>query len=178
MNAKHFLQSLVLQGSINVVLFCCILYSFYFLYVTVEEEKAIISLLNDIIGLTPNDGKDDTLETILRTSFKYVPKKYIKQIKDMADKDEATRDEKNNKLKNKILIAIVILSVSLFVLNMIIILASGMNYYPNIPRAILENVIFACILLLLRYIFFKYAVTHWKRLTKTAMLYKIIKPYT
>ena len=178
MNAKHFLQSLILQGSINVVLFCCVLYSFYFFYVTNEEEKGIISLLNDIIGLTPNDGKDDTLETILRTSFKYVPEKYIKQIKDMADKDEAKRAKHNDQLKNKTILAIVILSVSMFVLNMIIILASGKNYYPSIPRAILENVIFACILLLLRYIFFVYVVKHWKRLTKTAMLYKVIKPYT
>lgn len=171
-------QNIMLQASVNVILFCFVLYTFYFHYVTYEEEKGIIGLLNDILGLTPNDGKDSTIEKILRTALKYVPKDKLDYVKKEAKKAEAKRAEKNNALKFKTMVAILILATVLIVINIVIAVISGKNYRVNVGLAIAENILFAIILLILRYAFFANVVTDWKRLSKEAMLYEIIKPYS
>lgn len=175
-NFHHTIQEFTLNDSIHLILFFTLLSTFYFYYVTQEEEDAQIHLVKGLLRLDP-DNKENTLVNDIISKIVTNYPHILDKLKEESDKSEKKRAEKNLIFKKRTYYSILILLVFLTIINICIKIYYKEEYVVSFTGTLFSNIISVLILGVVEYIFFVVVVKKYKRMDENTLLYKILKEY-
>jgi hypothetical protein len=175
-NFHHTIQEVALNDSIHLILFFTLLSTFYFYYVTVEEEHAQIHLVKKLLRLNPNDKPKSFVNEILSKIINNYPS-LLKDLKKNSEDDEKKRHDKNLIFKKRTYYSIIILLVALSMINIIIKIYYREEYIANFIKILFTNIISVIILGIIEFIFFTVIVKKYNRMGENTLLYLILREY-
>tara|TARA_B100000282_G_C31555323_1_gene409422 strand:+ start:157 stop:726 length:570 start_codon:yes stop_codon:yes gene_type:complete len=175
-NIHHTIQEFALNDSIHLILFFTLLSTFYFYYVTDEEEHAQVHLVKQLLRLKPQDKPRNIVDEILFKVINNYPS-LLQDLKKSSEKAEKERHQKNLVFKKRTYYSIIILFVFLTMINIIIKIYYGEEYIASFTKILIANIISVVILGIVEFIFFTVIVKNYNRMGETTLLYQILKDY-
>lgn len=173
---RHSIQEFVLNDSIHLILFFTLLSTFYFYYVTKEEEHAQITLVKKLLRINPNEKPTTLLNEILSKIVNTNPE-LLKDLEKHSDFIEKERNAKNLIFKKRTYYSILILLTLLTLINIIIKLYYGEEYIVSFTKVLFSNLVSVLILGIVEFLFFIYIVKKYHRMEEDTLLYLILKEY-
>lgn len=173
----ELIQDIILTNSIQLILFLILISSFYFYYITREEEYAQISLIKSLVGLD-NKINDNYIITDIINSIIINYPEIVDKLKEKSDELEKNRYNKNIIYKKRTYYSIIIILLFLVIINIIIKIYYKSQYNVYFYKILISNILSIIIIgFPMRYIFFTNIVKKYKRMDNTTLLYLILKEY-
>ena len=175
-NFKYTLQEFILSDSIHLILFFTVLSTFYFFYVTKQEENAQMMLIEQLLHLDEDTEYSRKVKEILRNLKNTNPELLI-EIKRQSEEQQKIIDAMNMELKKKTYIGIIILLVILILVNISIKYYYKQDYIASLRKSIVSNIVSVLILGCVEFIFFTLVVKHYNIINDKQILYSILNKY-
>lgn len=160
------IQEFILHESIHITLLFSLIITFYFIYVSYEQKRAVQDTVGTslvkLIELLPVSIRKQVVDSILR------------KMKEQYEKDEKIVKSSRNKYLIWTLIGIVIISVLFIILNYTMYKKSPKTY-PNPTKIILVNIVSVFILGIIVFIFFQTVILKMKSTTLNIAIYDYLK---
>lgn len=172
----HSIQEFVLNDSIHLILFFTVLSTFYFFYVTKQEENAQITLIESLLHLNEDNELSKNFKLLLG-SVKQSNPEILESLKQLSDEQQKKLDVKNNTLKKNTYLGIGILLIVLIIVNISIKLYYKQNYLVSFKKSIVSNIISVLILGIVEFIFFTLVVKHYNIINDKKILYTMFTKY-
>lgn len=173
-NFHHTIQEFILDDSIHLILFFTLLSTFYFFYVTKEEEHAQIEVVKSLININPSDNT--FINNIISKIITNYPN-ILSDLKAKSEQLERERYEKNLIFKKRTYYGISILLLILVLVNIIVKLYYKKKYMASLTKSLISNIISVLILGGVEFIFFIYIVKRYHRMDKETLIYKLLKEF-
>ena len=173
---KYSVQEFVLSDSIHLILFFTVLSTFYFFYVTKQEEEAQMKLVESLLHLDENNDFSKNIKLLLG-NVKQTHPELIEELKKQSDEQQKKLDAKNMELKKKTYLGILILLVILIIVNISIKNYYKHDYMASFKKSIVSNVISVLILGCVEFIFFTLVVKHYNIINDKQILYTMLTKY-
>ena len=172
----YSVQEFVLSDSIHLILFFSVLSTFYFFYVTKQEEEAQMKLVESLLHLDENNDFSKNIK-ILLGNVKQTHPELIKELKTQSEEQQKSLDAKNMELKKKTYFGILILLVILTIINIIIKNYYKQDYIANFKKSIVSNLVSVLILGCVEFLFFTLVVKHYNIINDKQILYTMLTKY-
>lgn len=172
----HSLQEFVLYDSIHLILFFTVLSTFYFFYVTKQEEDAQMVLIEQLLHLNDNTEYSKNIKQLLG-NIKNTNPEILVELKKQSEEQQKNLDAKNMELKKKTYFGIILLLVVLTIVNISIKIYYKQDYMANFKKSIVSNVVSVLILGCVEFIFFTLVVKHYNIINDKQILYTILNKY-
>lgn len=175
-NFAHTIQEFILNDSIHLILFFTVLSTFYFFYVTKQEENAQIALVENLLHLDKENDISRNIKSVLGNVKLNYPE-ILLELKKQSEEQQKKLDAKNMELKKQTYFGILLLLVILTVVNVTIKSYYKQNYMGNFKKSIVSNVVSVLILGCVEFLFFTLVVKHYNIINDKQILYSILNKY-
>tara|TARA_Y100000389_G_C17425270_1_gene499199 strand:+ start:53 stop:589 length:537 start_codon:yes stop_codon:yes gene_type:complete len=172
----HSVQEFILNDSIHLILFFTVLSTFYFFYVTKQEEAAQMALIETLLHLNEDNDFSKNIKLVLGNIKKTYPE-LIEALKKQSDEKQKQLNAKNMELKKKTYFGIILLLVVLTIVNVSIKIYYKQDYMANFKKSIVSNVISVLILGGVEFLFFTLVVKHYNIINDKNILYTMLNKY-
>ena len=172
----YSLQEFILYDSIHLILFFTVLSTFYFFYVTKQEEDAQMVLIEQLLHLNDDTEYSKNIKQLLG-NIKNTNPEILIELKKQSEEQQKKLDAKNMELKKKTYFGILILLVILTIVNISIKIYYKQDYIANFKKSIVSNLVSVLILGCVEFLFFTLIVKHYNIINDKLILYTILNKY-
>lgn len=173
---KHTIQEFALNDSIHLILFFTVLATFYFFYITKQEELAQMKLVESLLHINDDNEFSRNFKTVLGKVKESYPE-IIVSLKQQSELQQKKINAKNMELMKKTYLGIFILLVILTIVNISIKYYYKQDYSANFKKSIVSNVISVLLLGFVEFLFFTLVVKKYNIINDKLILYNMFNKY-